>query len=559
MAIAALFPPFRPELVLHQDEDLLVIDKPFGMATHAPSPDRPNDAVGRLTTWFRERGEDPYLGVHQRLDRDTSGVLLFTRRTAANGAIAKQFEGRSVKKGYVAAVRGKLPPEGVLTHDLAEEPGGTMRVVPKGQRGGARTVRAITRFRILTREGGRVLVACFPETGRTHQLRVQLAAVGVPIVGDVLYGGQPNGRLLLHAHSLDLVHPSGKKAHFEAPIPADFEAWLRGAEAEPLGDTVEITRRLRDAAERRYGLFHAGFTDCLRLANGGGDGLPGVAVDLYGEHLLVHVGAEVPAAARERVLDAAAQLGARGVYLKVRPKDSSRLGEGRHEELAPPHAVRGEDAPPSFLVHELGVAFEVRLGEGMSTGLFLDQRENRRRVRELAAGARVLNLFAYTGAFSVVAAQGGAKSSMTVDVAPGALAWAERNLARVDADPKAHVLVRADALRWLKHEARAAGPFDLALLDPPSFATTKTSRFSAGDDYAELAASVLARLAPGGRLLACTNHRATGKQRFRRTLHEAARLAQREVAQLKDLPEPVDFPAEPGQEPHLKSLLLTLK
>jgi len=121
------------------------------------------------------------------------------------------------------------------------------------------------------------------------------------------------------------------------------------------------------------------------------------------------------------------------------------------------------------------------------------------------------------------------------------------------------VVVRADALRWLKNEGRAGELFDLAILDPPSFATTKTSRFSAGDDYAALAASVLARLAPGGRLLACTNHRGTSKQRFRRSLHEAARLAKRAVAQMKDMPDPADFPADPGQEPHLKSVLVTLR
>ena len=101
-------------------------------------------------------------------------------------------------------------------------------------------------------------------------------------------------------------------------------------------------------------------------------------------------------------------------------------------------------------------------------------------------------------------------------------------------------------------------PFDLILLDPPSFATTKQSRFSASGDYVKLAALAFHALAPGGRLLACTNHRGIARSRFRRFLHEAARDSGREVVQMKDLPDPEDFPPEPGHEPHLKSVLVTV-
>jgi len=170
----------------------------------------------------------------------------------------------------------------------------------------------------------------------------------------------------------------------------------------------------------------------------------------------------------------------------------------------------------------------------------------------------VLNLFAYTGAFTVAAAAGGARATVTVDVARAALAWARRNLDAIGADPAAHVVVEADVFPWLKAAARAGERFDLILLDPPSFATTKKSRFSAESDYAELAALALGVLAPGGRLLACTNHRGISRARLRRRLHEAARDAGCEVAQMKDLPDPVDFPPEPGAEPHLKSVLVTV-
>src|SRR6185369_2406595 len=109
-------------------------------------------------------------------------------------------------------------------------------------------------------------------------------------------------------------------------------------------------------------------------------------------------------------------------------------------------------------------------------------------------------------------------------------------------------LVDADALPWLDRAAKAGERWDLALLDPPSFATTKKSRFSAASDYRALAARVMAVLAPGGRLLACTNHRGIPRAKFRRHLHEAARDAAREVVQMKDLPDPEDYPPAPGHE-----------
>ncbi len=96
------------------------------------------------------------------------------------------------------------------------------------------------------------------------------------------------------------------------------------------------------------------------------------------------------------------------------------------------------------------------------------------------------------------------------------------------------------------------------ILDPPSFATTKQTRFSAANDYRSLAALAMGVIAPGGRLLACTNHRGIVRAKLRRYLHEAAREAGRSVAQMKDLPDPVDFPPEPGREPAMKSVLVTL-
>jgi 23S rRNA (cytosine1962-C5)-methyltransferase len=555
----ALFPSFRPAWILHEDEDIIVVDKPGPLATHPPEPDRIDDAHSRLGAFLAARAGSqadraPYLGIHQRLDKGTSGVLLFSRRKSANAALARQFEGRTVEKTYIAAVGGiDLDKSGVLRHRVAPGEGGAMRVVT----GRAAGQEAVARFRVLERFEGRALVEVRPETGRTHQIRVQLAAVGRPIAGDRLYGGLPCERMLLHAAELSLRHPgTGRKVTFRAELPEAFGRWMRGDVS--LGGAERVERALRAAADARYGVAWAEHTTALRIANGAGDGLAGVSVDVYGDHLVVALSSDEASACREVILDAAFALGPRGVYVKVRPKHASVVVDTRRDDIAPAHAVRGDDAPDELTIHELGVPYLVRLGDGLSTGIFLDQRENRRRVRALAAGARVLNLFAYTGAFSVAAAVGGARSSVSVDVSRGALAWARRNLDAVGADPSRHETIEADAFAYLERVA-AKTQFDLVLLDPPSFATTKTTRFSAASDYRALAAAAMRAVAPGGRLLACTNHKGIVRAKLRRYLHEALRDARREAVQMKDLPDPLDFPAEPGAEPHLKSILIHLK
>src|SRR5262249_26893590 len=166
VTLVHLWPSFPLERILYEDDDVIVIDKPVNVSTHAPDTARIDDAVSRLRLALGERDRVPsqgvYLGIHQRLDRDTSGVLLFSRRKSANAALAVQFEGRTVKKTYLAGVVGWPPKlaKGVLTHTLIAGEGGRMQVVDvPAARGRGRTSgkpagqQAITRYRVLERAG----------------------------------------------------------------------------------------------------------------------------------------------------------------------------------------------------------------------------------------------------------------------------------------------------------------------------------------------------------------------------------------------------------------------
>jgi len=567
MSLPHLWPSFPPERILYEDADVIVIDKPVNVSTHAPDAGRNDDVVSRLRLALSERDRIPaervYLGIHQRLDRDTSGALLFTLRKSANAGVASEFEERRVKKTYLAGVVGwpKNQTKGVLSHFVAPADEGRMRVVTSAER--ARTEgaqQAVTHFRVVRRVEDRALLELSPETGRTHQIRVQIAAAGAKLAGDRMYGGEPAVRLMLHAGRLELRHPTSQMPlEVRAPVPAELEQWLGDPKPRVLASPALFEARLHEAVAARWALGRSTDTTAFRLVHGEGDGLDGVAVDAYGEHLVVHFFSPEALARRDDILDGVFSLGVRGVYLKVHPKQSNTLVDPRNETLAPPGPVRGESAADPLLISESGLGFRARLGDGLKTGIFLDQRENRRRVRELSRDKRVLNLFAYTCGFTVAAAAGGARATVSVDASKGALGWGRENLEQNGLFGPTHTLIDDDVLVWLKLASKRNERYDLIVLDPPSYATTKTSRFSAAEDYADLAARALSVLAPGGRMLACTNHRGIPVRGFRRQLHEAGRIARRAIVQVKDLAPAVDFPAPMGSDPHLKSVLVTVE
>ncbi len=564
---ARVWPDFRDEWIVHDDADLVVVDKPVGVSSQASDSERPDDVVTRLKLFLAARGESDYLGVHQRLDRETSGLLVFARRREANGSLAAQFEGRAVSKTYVACVTGwrEGRKDATLRDWLAPGADGRMRVAA---RPGGAAKEAVTQVRVLARRGDRAMLELTLDTGRTHQARVQLAHAGAPIGGDGLYGGVPAPRLMLHASALSFKHPTGaRRVKFEAPVPADLQSWLaNGAGGGSVYDDESAWRAaLARAVERRWGLGRTrdSVTTAFRLVNEEGDGLDRLAVDVYGDWLVAQFygddGPWADASRRERVLDGLHALGFDGVYFKMRPKQANVIVDPRRPELAPAVPVRGLAAPLELEVTEEGLALLVRLGDGLSTGLFLDQRSNRKRVRQMAHGLRVANLFSYTCAFSVAAALGDATSTVSVDASLNALERGRANFEHAGVLGKGlNTFVADDAFRWMRRAAARHDLFDLVIVDPPSYSTTRQGRFVAQDDYATLAAAALGLLAPGGRLLACTNHRGISSSRFRRILFDACRLAKRDAAQVKDLQAQADFPSPAGADAHMKSALVTL-
>jgi 23S rRNA (cytosine1962-C5)-methyltransferase len=191
----AIFRDFADARIAHEDAALIVVDKPAGVPSQssggAADAYGDDDLVARVRGHLAARTGEPaagvYLGVHQRLDRGTSGLIAYTRTREANKGFASQLEGRAIQKRYVAAVTNwpETKHKTTLKHHLA--PGDDGRVVVSTARD-KRAQEAVTQVRLLERAGRRALLELTLETGRTHQARVQLAAAGAPIAGDRLYG-----------------------------------------------------------------------------------------------------------------------------------------------------------------------------------------------------------------------------------------------------------------------------------------------------------------------------------------------------------------------------------
>jgi 23S rRNA pseudouridine1911/1915/1917 synthase len=214
----AIVPPPLP--VVHQDEHLLVVDKPAGLLTIATETERTRTAYRLLRDWLSAQGQGRIFIVH-RLDRDTSGLLVLARSPAVKQALQAQFEARTPERVYVARVEGLVrAAEGELSSRLVQSR--TLRV--RQVRTGSGGQEAITRYRVLERYRDATLLELALVTGRRGQIRVQLAALGHPIVGDRANGSRidPLGRVCLHAARLGFVHPSGKRVVFESSPPGDF-------------------------------------------------------------------------------------------------------------------------------------------------------------------------------------------------------------------------------------------------------------------------------------------------------------------------------------------------
>ena len=536
-------------MILYRDAHWLAVDKPTGLATHAPRPGE----LGAVEWLELHLG----LATHivSRLDRGTSGVLLLALDPAASARAERIHRADAATKTYEFVTTADARELGLGDDWRCDEP-----LDGKPATTSFRRLGALPPGSRLAQDPGSGLHPGQPlfryeavlARGRQHQIRRHAAAAGLPLLGDAEHGGTPWPRLCLHCREVAWPEIA---APLRAPLPPSLQALADGA-----ADTALALALCRD----RRGAWLEPVTDARRLvARDEIAGLP-AAVDLYGRWLnAVWYGEEMDGhetddAARVKAelrpwLDRlAAENDCPGGVIRIHQRNPHRRA------LVADSVVVGQPPPETFLVSEHDLRFEINLTRTQHTGLFLDQRDSRRRIARLARGARMANLFAFTCSFAVAAAAQAAEVVFSVDVAKACLATGKRNFAANDlTGAGSGKFIQEDARKWLRRqlrrqrEGRDDRPLDLVVCDPPVFASSRDGgRFAVRDEWAFLAATVARLLAPAGTALFANNHRAGDPARYRRLLAE-------HFASVTTLPPPLDFPTPAGRPPHVHTFLCT--
>jgi 23S rRNA (cytosine1962-C5)-methyltransferase len=543
--------------VIFEDEHLLVVNKPAGWNTHAPAP----FAGEGIYDWLKKR--EPRwasLAILHRLDKETSGVLIFGKTSVANKSLTKQFTERKVRKKYFLLTDREIPQKefivktklirigekyvsrnlNSLTGEIAETKFSSAKIFEfKTQNPIFENIPPSPKLKILCAE---------PLTGRTHQIRVHAAESRFPVLGDTLYGGTPASRVFLHAAEIEFAHPAtgAIKKNFAPP---NFENDSR----------LDLRAAIIDPKE----------TNAFRIIHGASDGWPNWFVDKLGDFLLSQSESALNAKQNQELSRLAKNYFARGVYHKIL---SRKIFRSTKMETSP-HLIFGEAAPEKFEILENGVRFELSFNEGYSVGLFLDQRDNRRRfltnhvaadfplnskLKTQSSKFEVLNTFAYSCGFSVCAAHAGARTT-SLDLSKKYLDWGKRNFLLNGLDPKAHDFIFGDTFDWLRRLAKKNRAFDAIILDPPTFSQSKEhGAFRVEKDFGKLVAAALPLLKPVGILFCSTSAAELPPEKFLGEIEKAISRSGRKILQEHYFPQPPDFPVSRAQAPYLKAVWLKI-
>ncbi len=491
--------------VLYRDNNWLFVNKPSGISTH-------NAYEGDLglVEWLRLH-HDIKVFVCSRLDKETSGGLLFGLHAEAVAEAQKIHEEGSAQKSYYFIADKCSQKSWTCNKDLDNKS-------------------CKTHFSMVQEGSCYVLYKAVIHRGRTHQIRRHAAASNIPILGDVQYGGTEFARVCLHCAK---VQWPGIDHTLEVDFPDWFTACLDGV-------TVEVTAL--SIAEKRYP-FLASVTDCCRLIHRG-ELNDTVAIDKYGDWLCV-TGFDESLAAQDvlhdldPVLNTLSQFySCKGGVIKTHLRDPHK------RKLIADIAIWGETPPDSFQVHEHELHFKVQLNDRQHTGLFLDQRDSRRRIVKFAKDKRVANLFAFTCSFSVYALAAGAEVVFSVDLAAGCLKQGRDNVDSNHLGSAGNTkYIQEDTRKWLARQCRKKqkgretfSPFDLIICDPPVFASAgKGKRFHVEKEWPGLVRDVHGILEKNGIALFSNNHQAGSESFYYNTLKEC-------FSKVTRLNPPLDFP-----------------
>ncbi len=453
--------------------ELIFVDKPSGISTHAPDIDK----FGIVELLQLELGQK--LFVTHRLDKTTSGTLCFATTAEKAEELRVLFAEKKIKKTYQFVTAAQSEKSELEIFSTLEKQDKVIASKPADPN----SANAHTKFKRIKRSPFFELWEAKPTTGKMHQIRRHAADAGIPILGDTVYGGQSFPYLCLHSVSLEI--PEEKTISFSPPIFFERLHQLKNQELVKILAELDRRQRLFDFLNTK--------NQCLRLVH-----TPEVRVDMFGSQLWIYwYKVEAPT---EKDLKMWTFLG------RFTGKEwLIRHMQNRGEDPNQKNVWTSANWQNQWQAKEgnLSYLFDAELGQ--SPGLFLDQRDNRRRVLKIAKNKKVLNLFSYTCGFSVAAASGGATQVTSVDVSQRFLDRGKENFKANNLDPVKYEFFKQDVDVFLKGSLKRNRKFDLIICDPPSFGRTKDGVFKLESAFAELIKNCWESLEKDGELLFCCN------------------------------------------------------
>lgn len=542
---------------------LRILDKPAGITTHTSlSFEQRNlisvDPVDSFLGHLAYRSGRELFPVH-RLDMGTTGILLATDTSDEAAELAKIFESREVEKTYLFVTDGKIEQDETRVESFIERHATSSAA---GRRSNFYSIpatsdqpsNAVTDFKILKSDGGYSLWQAKPLTGRPHQIRLHAEQLGIPILGDGEHGGGTFPALCLHASSVRFSFRN-ELIEAESPRPRWFDHLAKLDDRSGLTIVnwlASIERRERLA--RSLAVVGITESETVRLIHSEGQDL---RCDRLGSIVQLHwYGAEFDQIDREAVTELARIMGWNDWYVQTRPNRGKTPAEAENIPSRPDLALRWQ-------AQEESLTFTFRRDTSMSSGLFLDQRANRRWVAANSKDLRVLNLFSYTGGFSVAAAKAGAAKVVSVDLSKNFLNWSRENFEAngISLEASPHEFRAMEARDFLKWAKKKELQFDLVICDPPSFARTASGVFQIEKEFEMLLQMCVDVTAPRGRVLFALNYELLAEADIYSRAEEFVRLLARRSPRnvtVTRTPSP-DFDFEFPREPRaMKSFFLEI-
>lgn len=311
--------------------------------------------------------------------------------------------------------------------------------------------------------------------------------------------------------------------------------WILSNSKNSIFDYKFFYNKLRNAFSKRMKLYHSKHTNAFRVFNGEGDGIGGLTIDYFDEYYLITWYSKGVYIFKDFIIKAMKELvSIDGIYQKKRFEDNGMV-------INEDSYLWGKKAPEPLIIKENDVNFAIYLNDGAMVGVFLDQKNVRKSLKEnYSKDKSVLNTFSYTGAFSMAAAKGGATTT-SVDLASRSLEKTRENFKINGIDYKNHDIIVEDIFSYFKRADKENLKFDVVILDPPSFATSKDNRFSASKDYTNLIKSAIKLTNDGGVIIASTNCATFNMKKFKKFIDMGFKDFNRNYEILEEHTLPNDF------------------